>query len=68
VKLSGAALSATTVSLSTSSFNAAQIPNAVTVALGQTSATFNITTVGKGVATITATLGGVKQTAALTVQ
>ena len=68
VTLSSAALTNTSVSLATSSYTAAFITSPVTVAQGQISASFNITTVGKGVATITATLNGVKQTATLEVQ
>ena len=68
VTLSSAATASTSVALSTSSFTTAQIPSNVTVVQGQTAASFTITTVGKGVATITATLNGVKQTATITVQ
>ncbi len=68
VTLTGAATAGTTVSLGTSSGIIAAVSNSVVVAQGQVSAQFNISTVAKGVATITATLNGVKQTATITVQ
>lgn len=68
VTLSATALSSITVKLSSSN-SALQIPAAITIAIGQNSATFNAVTSGVNKTlnvTITASSGGVTKTAALT--
>lgn len=68
VSLSATALSSITVKLSSSN-SALQIPASITIAIGQSAATFTAVTTGvsKSVnVTITASVGGVTKTAALT--
>jgi hypothetical protein len=68
VSLSAAALTATNVKLSSSN-SALQVPSAVTIAIGQSSAAFNAVTAGVSktmTVTITGSSGGVTKTDAIT--
>lgn len=67
VTMTTAVSSATTIALSSSSASVATVPSTVTVASGQSTATFNATAVGAGTTEIAALYNGVTRTSSMAV-